>query len=118
LSVQQNNPCTDSERHNPYAFFDAAPTEEQPTRVTLFDIGVAILLAGFAGVIGLVLGPMLAWAVTAGELFSNWASPDNSLRRWVVITSLLFSPLLAVLAFRGHLQSVRERRASLQKRKE
>jgi hypothetical protein len=76
--------------------------------VTALDYTIASVLSAFAGILGLFLGPALAVGLLTGGVLPGWLTPDERIRAWLVTCSLLFGPLLAALAFRGHLQAVRE----------
>ncbi len=103
---------------SPYAFTRHEPTGEAGPQVTLLDVVIAFTLAAFAGLIGLFLGPLLALAMTTGGWITGGAPAADSLRGWFIGLSLLFSPLLAYLAFRGHLQAVREGHAASRTRQQ
>jgi hypothetical protein len=95
-------------RSNPYACGEREPLAAAKRPVTALDYTIASVLSAFAGILGLFLGPALAVGLLTGGVLPGWLTPDERIRAWLVTCSLLFGPLLAALAFRGHLQAVRE----------
>jgi uncharacterized membrane protein YfcA len=110
-SAEQSTEPADVSR-DPYAYVQREPLAATQGSVTATDYLIASVLSAFAGIVGLSLGAALAAGLLGGAILGGWLIPDERIRAWLaaclVACSLLFGPLLAVLAFRGHLKAVRE----------